>query len=241
MKVKFDYIPVLEDYTKDEKLSLEAILKIFENAGNRHSDIAKDPILKGVSNGKAWVLLDWKIEILEPVSYGVEIYAETWLDEVKTPFGTSRNFLLYRKSDNKIMVRGLTKWVLLDINTGRPSKLSDDLIERYAPEPIDADSNFKIQKIPIPESYDFSTEIALRRSDIDFNCHVHNLCYLNYAYEVLPKELYDNISGIKNLRITYKTAITEGEKIVAKYVLQEDKHIVAIFLEDKLCTLLQLW
>ena len=45
--------PIVEDYNKNGILTLQAILKMLENTGNRHSDKVGDFVIEGVSNGFA--------------------------------------------------------------------------------------------------------------------------------------------------------------------------------------------
>ncbi len=49
------------------------------------------------------------------------------------------------------------------------------------------------------------------RKDIDINKHMHNLYYLDLAYEALPDEIY-NKRPFDYVRITYKKEIKLGEK-----------------------------
>ncbi|MBO7136007.1 MAG: hypothetical protein J6V73_05210, partial [Spirochaetaceae bacterium] len=82
--------------------------------------------------------------------------------------------------------------------------------------------------------------VEIRRSDIDFNDHVHNLVYLDYAMQALPEEVYKS-AKFQSLRVTYKTAVTSGGSVRCKYAQIEDKHIVFIYNEeDQLCTMIQL-
>ena len=55
--------PIVEDYNKNGILTLQAILKMLENTGNRHSDKVGDFVIEGVSNGFAWILTDWKLKV----------------------------------------------------------------------------------------------------------------------------------------------------------------------------------
>jgi acyl-CoA thioesterase FadM len=64
-------------------------------------------------------LLDWKIEVIESVKMGEELRVDTWIEPLKSPFGTIRSFLGY--VGDKLCAKGITKWVLLDVTTGRPS------------------------------------------------------------------------------------------------------------------------
>ena len=233
MIVDFDYTPILEDYNSDGSLQLGAILKILENSGNKHSDLAGDNILKGSNNGIAWIMTDWLLEILSYPKYGESLRARTWSETVRQPLACMRDFELY--CNGQVVVKGLTKWVLVDLKAGRPLRVSPELIAKYQPEEKFVFGDLKMPKImqPAADAFTRETKITLRRSDIDFNNHVHNLTYLDFAMEALPAEVYEKKqASFKNVRISYKTGVKAGENIVCRYTEQEGKHLICIFGED---------
>ena len=233
------YTPVLEDYSRNGKLSPTAILKILENAGSRHSESAGDSILQGCLDGHGWVLTDWRLEILEYPAYRENILTETWPEAGKIIFGTTRNFLMYDDT-GKNVVKASTKWVRLDLNTGRPVKIEPELMEKYHPDEKKVFEDGKMPKIAEAENWTAEKPIQLRRSDIDFNNHLHNLCYLDFALDMLPEDAYKE-GCFKNIRISYKSAVKEGESIVAKYAATENGHLVGIYGSDgSLKTLVEL-
>lgn len=237
MFADFDYIPVIEDYNSDGKMKIQSVLKIFENAANHHSDLAGDYILKGSSDGHAWILTDWMIEMESFPEYGEKVRAVTWSQGATSLFGSSRDYEIYR--NDKLCGKGTTRWVRYDLNSNRPAKIEADLMEKYGPESKSVFAESKLPKIEMPES--FSSEIVLkpRRIDIDFNHHVHNLVYVDYAMEVLPLEVFGK-QDFRNLRITYKSAVKEGDEIKVKYSLDGNLHKVFIFgADDSLKTMIQ--
>ncbi|MCR5045627.1 MAG: hypothetical protein K6A42_03520, partial [Treponema sp.] len=207
---------------------LASILKYFENAGSRHSDAAGDSAIEvSETQGVAWVLTDWKACVKEFPKYGQKIKVETWSEGLISAFGTSRNYYLY--ADEKLCVEGTSKWIRLDINKGRPVKVDDDLINRYGPEPGKTVFNGeRLSKISLPENFSSETKIDLRRSDFDFNKHVHNLNYFDFALEALPQDALKT-AVFKNARISYKTALKEGDGAIAKYAAVDGKSVVAIY------------
>lgn len=63
---------------------------------------------------------------------------------------------------------------------------------------------------------------------MDVNQHVNNTNYIDFAYEVLPKELYENCD-FKNVEIEYKHELRLGDKIDCIYTKPaNDEHIVTI-------------
>ena len=238
MIFEITYIPVIEDFGRNGKISPTAVLKIMENAGSHHSDYANDSILEGCRDGHGWVLTDWRLEILEYPVYRTDIRVQTWTEAGKVIFGTTRNFLMFDAS-GKMLAKGSSKWVRLDLNTGRPVKIEPELMERYSPEDKTVFDD-KMPKISEAESWTAEKAIQLRRSDIDFNNHLHNLSYLDFAMDMLPEAVY-NKGSYKNIRISYKNAVKEGESIVARYSASEDRHLVGIYGDDgSLKTLVEL-
>ena len=229
MIIDFNYQPVLEDYKKNYDMKLGSILKILENSGCKHSDTAGDAILDGSNNGIAWVLTDWLIDVITYPKYGDKILARTWSEPVNHPFICTRDFEMY--CNDSLSVKGTTKWILLDLNTNRPCKLTQELIDKYKPEDKHTYEDAKLSKLVVPERFTRETPLSIRRLDFDFNGHVHNLTYLDYALEGLPQDVFDS-RDFKRLRISYKLAVKPGEEIVCKYALVEGKHVCCIFDKD---------
>lgn len=233
-----EYQPVIEDYTKEGRLSLLAVLKILENAGNRHSDQAGDGVFKGNGNTKAWVLTDWQLAIDAYPSYSDAVKAQTWSQVQNSPLIATRDFLLYRNGEP--CVRGTTRWVLYDIANGHPCKIEADTLAKYGPEPKSVFDTQRLAKIAVPESFQSESVVPLRRSDIDFNNHVHNLMYLDFALQALPADVYER-HDFKTLRITYKTAVRSDKEVVCRYAGNGTVHTVCIYGTDgQIKTLVQL-
>lgn len=69
------------------------------------------------------------------------------------------------------------------------------------------------------------------RSDIDMNKHVHNLYYLDFAYETLPEDIYKS-GELNNMEIMYKKQIKLGDNVICLYTKEDEKNIVTIKSED---------
>ena len=68
----------------------------------------------------------------------------------------------------------------------------------------------------------------VQRRDIDTNKHVNNLIYLDYAYEALPSEIYENYN-FSNIEIMYKHEAKLGDTLSLFYTnTEENEHIITI-------------
>ena len=216
-----EYKTVIEDFGKDGRLSIFGILRIFENLGNRHSDSAGDSVFKYDGTTNAWVLTEWKIEVNEYPLYSDKIKIETWAEQLQSPLVAVRNFALYK--NDRLCIKGTTRWVLFDIKAQRLCKIEKELLEKYQPENKSIFEESKLDKIQIPSDFILEKKIELRKSDFDFNNHVHNLIYIDYALETLPDEVYEN-QNFSKIRITYKTAIKKAKKnSIGKPIRKETK------------------
>ena len=83
----------------------------------------------------------------------------------------------------------------------------------------------------MPEKFESEYIYKVARRDIDLNGHMHNLYYLDLAYEALPQEVYEK-RPFDNVRIEYKKEIKFGETIKCKYICINGENIVTIFNED---------
>jgi acyl-CoA thioester hydrolase len=73
-----------------------------------------------------WVVREHKIEYLLPAFAGEEIEIKTWVDNVRR-VRSLRKYEFVRKGDGKILVRGETDWVFVDIKTGTPRPIPEEV------------------------------------------------------------------------------------------------------------------
>jgi acyl-CoA thioester hydrolase len=66
-----------------------------------------------------WVVREHRIEYLLPAFAGEEIEIRTWVENVRR-VQSLRKYEFVRKSDGKVLVRGETDWVFVELKTGRP-------------------------------------------------------------------------------------------------------------------------
>ena len=226
MYIEIPYQRRYEDFRKDGKMRLGAILKAFEATGCRHSDTVGDNILNDTKEGKAWIMTDWFVEIDQFPKVDQNIISRTWVEPIKQILFSNRDFEI--EADGKVCARCVGRYVIVDLATGRPQKIGPEFADQYHPEDRQAIAMDKPPRLVTPEAFTNEVAINVRRSDIDYNDHVHNLTYLDYAFEALPHEVYKNYD-FKGFRVTYKQAVKPHEQLVCKYACVEGKHICCIF------------
>lgn len=73
-----------------------------------------------------WVVREHRVEYLLPAFAGEELEIRTWVENVRR-VRSLRKYEFFRKSDGKLLVRGETDWVFVELRTGRPLAIPDEV------------------------------------------------------------------------------------------------------------------
>lgn len=232
-----DYVSRISDFNKSGKISYEAILQILETAGSNHSNSVNDNVIKGSQNGTAWVLIDWAISILRRPEDKDELNISTWTPKKSGSVAIYRDFVVTDASGNDI-IKAEAKSCLLNLETGKLVRISDELMSSYEPEEKTVFER-EPSRLRAPSEYEKTQKITVRRSDIDFNGHVHNTRYIDYALEVIPQSVFD-ADDICYIRIIYSKPLKADSDVIAKYHKTESGHLIGIYSDETLCTMIEL-
>ncbi|KHS55658.1 hypothetical protein QX51_18165 [Terrisporobacter othiniensis] len=226
----------LEDIGIKNEATNKALLAIMEDVAGLHSASVGYGVLDIETKKRVWILLDWKMKVIKRPKYNDDIKAETWSRKVERLYAY-RDFQLKDKEGNIIAI-GTSRWILIDTDRKRPMKLTADIADLYESETDKSVFPEQIEDIKC-ENYLFKKDYYIQRRDIDINEHMHNLNYLDMAYEILPEDVYKN-KVFDNIRIVYKKEILYGEKVVCYYEEQGNKHIITAKSKDKINAIIEL-
>lgn len=211
---------------KSNHLSNKGLLSILENIAEMHSSSIGYGVTDIEKTNLSWALLNWKAKIISRPKYNDILTVKTW-SRYNTKLYSYRDFeVLNSKGD--IVCIASSKWVLINPIHNKVVKIQDKIIEGYMPEDK---SVFGITDLPkLTELQDYSTELdyKIRKSDIDVNNHMNNLCYLDIATEILPDSLCCS-HECNEFEILYKKQIKLSENnIIAYYGTDNDANYVVV-------------
>ena len=231
MFVEHKFYIGLSDINIEKELTNTCLLRYLEDVAGLHSEIAGYGITDMNTTRKSWILLSWKVEVKQRPLINDSLTVKTWSRCIDR-FYAFRDFEVRNQYDEIVCI-ATSKWVFMDIDSGRLVKVSDEIAEKYKPE-----LNSKVfeeqdlPKLKEPEGKILKTEFKITRNLIDINKHLHNIYYLDIAKEALPEEI-----GISNelnyFEIMYKKEIKLGENVKAIYAKNDDFHYVTIKNEDE--------
>lgn len=226
----------LEDIGRNNEATNKALLAIMQDIACLHSESVGYGVLEIETKKRAWMLLDWKMEVIKRPKYNDEINVETWSRKVERLYAY-RDFQ-FKDKDGNIIAIGTSRWIFVDTDRKRPVRLTADIANLYESE---TDKNVFLEEMEDIKcgDYLFKKDYCVQRRDIDINQHMNNLSYLDMAYEILPEDIY-NTKVFNNIRIVYKKEILYGEKVECYYEEQNNKHIITAKSQGKVNAIIEL-
>lgn len=215
------------DTGNSNKLTNKSFLSFLEDSGGLHSEKAGFGINEIRKTNLSWILIGWKLKVISRPTFGTNITVRTWGRDF-SKIHTFRDFEVYDDNNNLVAI-ATSKWILFDIEKNKITRITPELIEKYTPEQKSVfDENeidFSIENEPEQVFNTFNYTVS--RSDIDINNHMHNLNYLDLAYDSLPEDVYQNID-LKNIEIVYKKECYLNDNLKCNYYFKDNVHYVYI-------------
>ena len=155
MIVEREYYVKLSEIGKENKITNKALLGILEDIGGVHSNIAGYGIPTMDKTHLTWILLDWKVQVIRRPNYAEKILARTWSKE-GLKYYAYRDFEVVDEQGN-IIVKAISRWVLVNIETGKMERITDEILSKYQPESnkcVFEDETFdKIKELAVEMGY----------------------------------------------------------------------------------------
>lgn len=110
----------------------------MQDVAIEHSAAAGWPMARYRELGVGWVVRSHFVEYLRPAVAGQRLAVYTWVPEF-TQRSTPRRYLFVREDHHQLVVRAETRWVFVDLATGRRRALPADLLAAFVSLPDDAE------------------------------------------------------------------------------------------------------
>ncbi len=107
-------------------IKLNSILDYFQDCSFFQSEELGVGLSFMAGKKLAWVLTSWQVEISRYPAYGEDITVSTWPYDFKSFFGY-RNFTI-KGAGEELCARANSVWVLLDVKTGRPTRVLQECL-----------------------------------------------------------------------------------------------------------------
>lgn len=195
------------------KLPLEGVLNYFQDGSTFHSQDVGMGIDYLNEKKQLWVLSSWQIVVDHFPKMCENVTIGTFPYDFRGCFGY-RNFCMMDESGSYI-AKANTLWTLLDMESMRPAKPSEEMKAAYTIEEK-LDMEYADRKILLPEGNEGKEAIEVKAQHLDTNQHVNNTQYVRMAMEFLPEGFQ-----IRQMRAEYKKQ-AHLQDILYPYVANEE-------------------
>lgn len=205
---------------RNGKVPLHEIMNYLQDCTNFHSEALGAGVEYMESVGKAWIIVAYKIIINRPIMLGQNITVGTMPTDFKGMFA-SRQFFI-KDSKGEYLVQADSKWILMDFQNRRPTRITEEDTAMYEVEQgfedVKASRRMKFvgDKHKLPE-------FQVKKTYIDNNGHMNNADYLRAAEEFLPENF-----PCHELDVVYNKEALEGQFVIP-YLHQEQDGIGITF------------
>lgn len=209
---------LFSDIDSSARLSVGKMLDVMQDCVNINSESIGRGIEYMMEKKRTWFAIGWNIEIQRFPKMFEDVVVKTWPYSFSTSIGY-RNIVI-TDTDGKDIVCADSMWTLMDMETGRPTKICDEdcrgyeLEEKYPMESLG-------RKIKLPADFKDVETIVVRKSDVDYNGHMSNGKYIQIADEYLPSGI-----EIKRIRVEYKNQSRYNERLRILLSKQDGIYVV---------------
>lgn len=209
----------------NHQLRYGSIVNYFQDCSNLQSLDAGRGLSWLQEKKRAWMLDFWHIEVVQRPKCFEDVKVMTWPNGFKGFFGT-RNFVL-KSADGDLLAYANSNWVYLDVETGRPTKVTEEELQGYHVEPALEMENVG-RKVELPETMDFVKVITVEPRYIDVYQHMNNERYVEVAVDVLPENF-----NIHRILCQYRMQAKCGDQIHIYRKVEDGKVTVALKSADE--------
>lgn len=215
----------LEDCGKENEATNKAILTILEDIAGLHSATVGLGLNEINKTGCAWVILKWQVQIIKRPEYNDELNVYTWSTTANKLFA-DRDFKVL-DSNGQTVIIATSRWIYMDINKRRPVRITTEIMDRYESEPERRVFSEEITKNEIPDTEYKEISYNILRRDVDYLGHMHNISYLDAAYEIMPEE-YFNGPQFNYISIDYCKELLKNDEVKAHFYRIDNGCIISL-------------
>ena len=193
------------------KASLGTYLNIYNESAINHAKILGLDLSDLFPKGLTWVLSRLFIEIFEFPEWRDLLYVQTWPAGGSNYFAL-RDFQIFNNQGRKL-AHGTSSAMMMDLKNRRGVLVDEHIKGIKLTDKRSVQYDYpKLPEVGEEHSLIESSELTVRRSDLDINGHVNATQYINWALESVPDAIYEN-KKMRSFEITFRAETFHGDHI----------------------------
>jgi acyl-ACP thioesterase len=202
------------------RLTWPALMDYFQDCSVFHSEQEDLSVRYLAENHIAWVLSSWQICCKRMPHLAEKITTQTWAYGMKSFYGY-RNFAM-RDEQGEMLACANSVWVLVDTKSGRPTRVPQEMADKYGIEPK-LQMEAAPRRIKVPEECEKKEAFMVPSFFIDTNMHMNNRHYVEVAMGFLPEDF-----EISEVRVEYRRAAKEGDMLCPRVGVDAGAMVMAL-------------
>jgi medium-chain acyl-[acyl-carrier-protein] hydrolase len=187
------------------------IFKYFQDAASEHAYQLGVSALHLLEWRRAWVMLGYRVVIDRYPRWDETVMLKTWRHPVRNLYEL-RAFEIVDDRGRPI-AQGKSNWVMINSDTRKPVRLDRNMPPELMQNTLPLEND--MGKLPGLDGSDVEVTFRVRRRDLDFNHHVNNTVYIEWALETGPEDLIaDHRPCI--IDVDYLEDVTYGSTIISQ-------------------------
>jgi medium-chain acyl-[acyl-carrier-protein] hydrolase len=159
------------------------VFKYFQDAASEHAYEMGVSGLHLRPRNLAWVILQYRVKFLGYPRWNQTVYLKTWRHAERNLYEI-RTYEI-RDEQEQLLTEGKSVWVIIDAGRKRPVRLKNNMPPGLMTGAAPVENS--CAEIPALSQPEFEQIFCIRRQDLDFNGHVNNTVFIEWALETVPE------------------------------------------------------
>ena len=187
-----------------------ALLNFLQDAAGDHAGRLGLSVVDLFKRNMTWVLSRYHVLIHRYPALGARLEVMTW-PSGKHGYFAIRDFEVSDGSGGPIL-SATSSWMVIGLEKKQAVKVDDVVGPGYAVEKRALDDPFA--SLPVPSAREAELRFRVESVHIDWNRHVNNAIYVQWALEAVPAEVLRKSRPVE-LEISYRAEAFYGEEVLS--------------------------
>lgn len=215
-----------------QQLTYGALINYLQDCSCFHSDQVGVGLDYLVPRQLGWFVTNYEIHINKLPCYGQHVWISTYPYQVKGML--AHRIYTICDMEGQVLVYADSLWILMDLATGKPSRLSSEMVEAYYDEAPVPQFDFEGCKLKLGGQEHLAGSFSVQDNYIDTNGHMNNSYYIDVTRRFLPEDAAYNI-----IKINYKKAAQLFDELQVYLLELENGYQVVLKKEDDIYTIVE--
>ena len=204
----------------NNQVTLPAYCNYLQEIAGNHARALGLGIHELQDAGFTWMLARLHLVINTYAAWRENVNIRTWPAGLRGRLTAVRDFFVCGDS-GAVLLQGVSEWLYVDLNTRKIVRLPHAFAALAPADTPLVDVPEKSCKPPDFSEAEWSASLTVRHSDHDFNNHVNNAHYVEWALECVPDE-WRGKRRVCDLDIVYRTSARWGDTVISEAVRETD-------------------